>query len=71
METPYRNRYPAEDLAGRFLLQFLRHHRAADVIGDAKRLAQRGVGQHDRKLLAAVTCGNVLALDGLLQRHAD
>ena len=33
----------AENFAGRFLLQFLRHHGAADVVGDRQRLAQRRV----------------------------
>ena len=45
-----RDRDAAEDLAGRLLLQFLRHHGATDVVGDGERLAQRRVRQHARRI---------------------
>ena len=41
------------------------------MVGDRQGLTQACVGQHHRKFLAAIAGGDVLALDGLLQRHRN
>ena len=41
------------------------------MVRNRQRLFQRGAWQHNRKFFTAVTRGDVLALDGLLQRHCD
>ena len=63
--------HAAEALAARPFHQFLVHHRAPDLIGDADRGAQRRLGERDGEFLAAVARGDVLTPDDLLHRNGN
>ena len=66
-----RDSHAAEALAARPFHQFLVHHRAPDLIGDADRGAQRRLRQRDGEFLAAVPRGDVLTPDDLLDRNGN
>src|SRR5262249_20141571 len=69
--NPDRNRDTAKTFAARSFQQLLVHHRAPDLVGAADRRALRRLRQRDGEFLAAVTRGDVLAFDDLLDRNGN